>query len=118
MSIRLLADENIKGEVVRGLLRRDPQLDLLRAVDVGLQSVPGPQVLEWAANEDRILLTHDVATISHFAHERVANSEKMPGVIEISQSVPIGAVIDDILLLVACSQEGEWEGQILYLPLR
>lgn len=118
MSIRLLADENIKGEIVRGLLRREPELDLLRAQDVGLSSTPDPQVLEWAASEGRILLTHDVATITRFAYERVANGERMPGVIEISQSLPTSAVIEDILLLASCSQEGEWEGQVLYLPLR
>ena len=41
----------------------------------------------------------------------------MPGVFEVSLEVPIGRVIEDILLLVECSIEGEWEGQIRYLPL-
>lgn len=118
MSIRLLADENFDRDIVRGLLRREPQLDLLRAQDVGLRSVPDPQVLEWAANKNRILLTHDFATIVRFAYERVARGEKMPGVIEVKFSVPIGSVIDDILLFVTCSAQGEWEGQVLYLPLR
>jgi hypothetical protein len=26
-------------------------------------------------------------------------------------------LVEDILLLVECSLEGEWEGQVLYLPL-
>lgn len=42
----------------------------------------------------------------------------MPGVIEISRSIPIGQAIEEILLLAEFSEEGEWEGQILYLPLR
>jgi hypothetical protein len=29
----------------------------------------------------------------------------------------IGRTIDEILLLVHCSEEGEWEGEVLYLPL-
>ena len=40
----------------------------------------------------------------------------MPGVIEISTDAPIGRVIEDILVLVECSQEGELEGQVQYLP--
>lgn len=38
----------------------------------------------------------------------------MPGVIEISTDAPIGRVIEDVL--VECSQEGELEGQVQYLP--
>jgi hypothetical protein len=40
----------------------------------------------------------------------------MPGVIEISTSASIGRVIEDILLIVDCSVEGELEGQIHYIP--
>jgi hypothetical protein len=41
----------------------------------------------------------------------------MPGVFAVSQSIPIGVAIEDILILAECSSEGEWEGQIRYLPL-
>jgi len=41
----------------------------------------------------------------------------MPGVFEVSRSVSIATVIEDILLLCECSSEGEWEGQVRYLPL-
>jgi hypothetical protein len=41
----------------------------------------------------------------------------MPGVFELSRRVPLGQAIDDILLLAECSVDGEWEGQIRYLPL-
>lgn len=40
----------------------------------------------------------------------------MPGVIEISTDAPTGRVIEDILLLIECSQDGDMEGQIQYLP--
>ena len=42
----------------------------------------------------------------------------MPGVIEVSPTVPIGRVIEDILLLMDYSLDNEWDGQIIYLPLR
>jgi hypothetical protein len=42
----------------------------------------------------------------------------MPGVFEVSREVGIGTAIQDILLLVECSAENEWEGQVRYLPLR
>jgi hypothetical protein len=39
-------------------------------------------------------------------------------VFEVSRSVPIGTVIEDSMSLAESSLEGEWEGQIRYLPLR
>ncbi len=41
----------------------------------------------------------------------------MPGVFVVSRDIPIGSVIEDLLLLAECSLEEEWEGKVLYLPL-
>jgi predicted nuclease of predicted toxin-antitoxin system len=114
--IKLLADENFDNNIVRGLFRRNPEIDIVRVQDVGLSGKDDPTVLEWAAQEERILLTHDVATITRYAYDRVRQGQPMPGVIEISTDAPIGRVIEDVLLLAECGQEGELEGQIQYLP--
>ena len=42
----------------------------------------------------------------------------MPGLFEVSRQVPLGDAIEDLLLMARCSLEGEWEGRVLYLPLR
>ena len=42
----------------------------------------------------------------------------MLGIFEVSRDIVINIVIDDILLLAEYSLEGEWEGQVRYLPLR
>lgn len=55
-----LADENLDGNVVRRLLRRKKDLNIVRAQDVGLSGAKDTSLLEWAAHENRILLTHDV----------------------------------------------------------
>jgi hypothetical protein len=116
--LRLAADENFNNAIIRGLLRRKPDLDIIRVQDVGLSGAEDPVVLEWAAKEGRVLLTQDVTTITHHAYERVKAGQSMPGVFEVSRAVPIGTAIEDILLLAECSFEGEWEGQVRYLPLR
>lgn len=116
--LRLAADENFNFTIVRGLLRRNPELDIVRVQAVGLSGADDPTILAWAAQEGRVLLTHDVETITYYAYERVRANQAMPGVFEISRSIPLGQVIDDILLLVEGSFDGEWEGLIRYLPLR
>ena len=115
--LRLAADENFNNDIVRGLWRRKPELDIVRIQDIGLSGADDPTILEWAAQEERVLLTHDVSTITRYAYERVRAGRPMPGVFEISRAVPIGRAIADILLLAECSLDGEWEGQVRYLPL-
>src|SRR5437763_14057257 len=116
--LRLAADENFNNDIVRGVRRRNPAVDIARVQDAGLSQADDPAILEWAAREGRVLLTHDVSTMTKYAYERVGNGQPTPGVFEVGRKVPIGVAIDEILLLAECSSEGEWEGQVRYLPLR
>lgn len=116
--LRFAADENFNIHIVNGVLRRLPTADIVRAQDAGLEGADDSAVLEWAALEGRVLLTHDVNTITTFAYERVIQGLPMPGVFEVSLKVSITSAIEDILLLVECSVEGEWERQVNYLPLK
>lgn len=84
-------------------------LDVVRVRDVGLAQAPDPRILEWAAGEGRVLLTHDRSTMPGFAYERVRSGLSMPGVVEAPRRLPIGRAVDELELLVAGSREGEWE---------
>jgi len=116
--LRLAADENFNNNIVRGVLRHKANVDIVRIQEVGLSGADDPAVLEWAAQQGRILLTHDVSTITKYAYERIESGKIMSGVFEVSRTAPIGIVIEDIVLLIECSLEGEWENQIIYLPLK
>jgi hypothetical protein len=116
LSLKLLADENFDNTIVRGLWRRDPNIDIVRVQDVGLLGADDPTILAWAAEENRVLLTHDVATITSYAYERITKGQAMPGVIEVGTDARIGQVIEDILLLIECCLQEELAGQIHYLP--
>ena len=113
-----VADENFNNDILRGLLRRNPSLDIVRIQDVGLVHAPDTDVLQWAAQENRVLLTHDQNTLTKFAYQRVVEGKRMSGVIEVNRSAPMSVAIDDILLLAVLSKNRELEGQIIYLPLR
>lgn len=116
--LRLAADENFHNSITRGLLYRRPNLDIVRVQDAGLSGADDSTVLEWAAQEGRVLLTHDVSTITRYAYKRVQAGKQMPGVFEVNRTISIRAAIEDILLLADYSADGEWEGQVCYLPLR
>ncbi len=116
--LHLVADENFNNDIPRGIRRRNPAVDIVRVQDEGLSGADDPTVLEWAAQAGRVLLTHDVSTMTRPAYDRVRQGKPMPGVFEVSREVPIGVAIEEILVLAECSLAGEWEGQVRYLPLR
>ncbi len=118
MSVRFLADENLNREIVVGLRRLGQGVDIVRVQDVGLRTADDPEVLRWAANEGRALVTHDIATIPDFAHERVVAGLPMPGVFIVRAALPVGSVISDLVLLAEASDPAEWEGRVVYFPLR
>jgi predicted nuclease of predicted toxin-antitoxin system len=113
-----LSDEDFNNRIVRGLLRRFPHLNLLRVQDVGLAGKHDTEVLEWAAKEARLILTHDFATMLDFAYSRIESGLLMPGVIALSQDFPIGEAINELAVLIQYSLEDEWENQVVFIPLK
>ena len=117
VGIRLLMDEDFDNDILRGVVRQRPGVDIVRVQDVGLSGADDPRVLEWAAQHGRVLLTHDVTTMKTHAYDRIARSVPMPGVFAVPQQTPISVAIEEVLTLAECSLEGEWEGQVRHLPL-
>lgn len=113
---RLAADEDFNNAILRGLLRERPSLDIVRIQDSPMYGAKDPPVLEWLAQEGRVLLTHDVNTMTKHGGERLRKGLPMPGIIVVRQDCPIGRAIRDILIVLEASLEGELEGQIFYLP--
>jgi Domain of unknown function (DUF5615) len=115
--LRFLTDEDFDNDIVRGLLQRLPDFDVIRVQDAGLTRRADPVILDWAAKDGRILLTHDVTTMKPYAYARVASGLPMPGVFVVSQTRPLGLIIEHLILLTECSLGGEWEGRVRHVPL-
>jgi len=115
--LKLLLDQNLNDRIRRGILRRCPTIDLIRVQDAEISGADDPTVLAWAAEEYRVVITHDATTMTAFAYERVRAGLSMPGVFEVPRRVPLRRAIEDIVIIAECSNDGEWEGQVRYLPL-
>jgi hypothetical protein len=115
--LKLVSDENFDGDILRGLYRRRPSLEIVRAQDVGLSATPDSDVLAWAAVEGRILLTHDRDTMPNFAYDRVRAGQTMPGVFLVSDLMPVGQAIDEILLAIECLTPEECRDFVRFFPL-
>jgi hypothetical protein len=114
--IRFQADADLRYGIVLALRLREPSIDFASAFDSGLVRVPDPEVLEIAARQGRILVSHDRRTmVDHFRH-RLAEGKWSPGVFLVSQSAPIGDIVNAITLIWAASEALDWENQLRYLP--
>jgi hypothetical protein len=115
--LRLLSDENFNGDIVRGLLLRRPDMQIVRVQDVGLAGMDDASILAWAAINNRVVLTHDRATMPEYAYTRVIAGEKMLGLFVLNDRWPVGQAVHEILLVDACSEQADWKGRVVHLPL-
>jgi hypothetical protein len=116
--IKFAADENFNNIILRGIWRRQSEVDIVRIQDTEVVGATDDVVLAWAAAQDRILLTHDVNTLTGFAYDRVRQDLPMPGVFQVDDSASIDTVIADILLIANVSHADEWVDQVRYIPLQ
>jgi hypothetical protein len=115
--LQILADENFNQDIVSGILLRDPGADIVNVHVVGLVATDDREILEWAANHGRALLTHDVNTVTRYAYERIRAGRPLAGVFAVPLDAPVKRVIDDLILMLACSETDEWQDRVTYLPL-
>ena len=118
MTVRFLADEDVRADIIQGcVLRtrgRHPGREERR-----LERKQDPVLLELAAEQDRILITHDRNTMTGHFYERVAAGKSGPGLFIVPKwPSTVGQVIESLLLVWAASQAQEWRNQIVYLPFR
>lgn len=115
--IRLASDEDFHEDIVRGLSRRAPVLEIVTVRSAGLRGADDPAILAWAASQGRVLLTHDRQTMSRFAYDRVERGQAMPEVFIVDNQMPIGQAIEEILLAAECGTEDEWKNLVTFFPL-
>lgn len=115
--IRLLIDENFDQRIVRALRLRVPQINYVTVQQVGLRGVSDPDLLTFAASENRIIVTHDVNTMPRHASHRMRQARPMTGVIVVPEGLEIGPAVYDLEIIVECAAAGDLLNQIQYLPL-
>jgi len=116
MPPKFLADHDLNEQIVIGVLRRAPQVTFVRVRDVGLAEQPDPVILNYAAEEGLILVSHDVNTMSATAYARMEQGQPMAGLLLVPQMSPIGPIIENLLLMWSASDATEWEYQVVFLP--
>jgi len=100
---------------LEALHKRFPDLDVVRIQDTHLYQAPDPEVLEWAAQENRIVLTHDVQTLVGDAYERLKQGLPMPGVILVPSTLAIGKAIYELGVMIGAGQPDDFDNQVVFV---
>jgi len=117
--VKWLADENFRNAIIRGILRQRPAFDIVRAQDIPQLSGQDDRVLlRAAAAEGQVVVTHDVSTMIPAMREQIRVASRCSPIVFVPDSLPVGSVIEDLLLLDECATEADWAAGVLYLPLR
>jgi hypothetical protein len=117
VKVRFLADADLNKAIVSGVIRREPSVDFLTAHAAGLRGLTDPEVLTLAAQQRRVLVSHDVGTMpAHFRSFRRAGN-RSAGVFLVPQSLDTGAAIEELMLIWRASDSAEWENRLVWLPL-
>ncbi len=114
---RFLTDEDFNNDILRGVLRHLPELDVVRVQDVGLRTVEDSIILAWAAQEGRVILTHDASTMIDAAYQRTREDLPMPGLIAVRRLAPLAASISDIMFVAQAGTPLDLQDQVRHIPL-
>ena len=117
MSILFQADNDLKRIIVDATLRREPRIDFQIAQAARLDDLDDEAVLRLAASHSRILVSHDKRTMPKALASFVASGGTSPGVLlVIPQNVPIGDVVETLILIWADDRADDWRNLIAKIP--
>lgn len=115
--IRLLFDEHVEESILTGIRLRLPGADILNVQAASIRGMSDHDLLEWAHSENRIIVSRDVNTMIGFAYQRVMASLPITGLIVLSSTMSIGRAIEELVIILCCSEASEYENRVVHLPI-
>jgi len=114
---KFLADHDLNEQIVVGVLRRAPTAEFRRVRELGFAARNDAFLLDYAAGQALIIVSHDVNTMPAAAYERVAAGRTVAGLIMVQQTFPVGPIIDQLLMIWSATDQEEWTNQVVFLPM-
>lgn len=115
MKVRFQADADLNEDIVKGVLRREPKVDFRTATSAHLRGLSDLDVLTFAAEEGRILVSHDRKTMPRTFGQFI-QGKTSPGLFLISQKTDLVAAIESLLLAWSASDHEEWVKRMVVIP--
>jgi hypothetical protein len=115
--LRLLLDEDVPQDILKGLRHRRPVFPLADVREMGLGSTPDATILAWAAEHQWIVVTRDRNTLIAEAYTRIESGAPVLGVLVVPQRPNIGEMIDNLEYIGAVGIPTDFDNPIRYLHI-
>jgi hypothetical protein len=122
MSVPLLCDENVRGFLPNAIERKA----LLEGVPVDVVSVGDAEnlpfgstdaaILEWAAQEGRVLITLDKSTVPAVFRERMNQGFGSAGVLMMRHHASIRDVVEYLVLVACLGTPPDYRDRLKWFP--
>jgi hypothetical protein len=109
VKIRFQADNDLRKAISRAIIRRNSQIDFRTTPNTDVE------VLELAAREGRILISHDFQTMPG-RFRKFIESQRSPGVFLIAQDLPVSEASESLVAIWAATAPEEWENRLCLIP--
>jgi Domain of unknown function (DUF5615) len=114
--VRFQADADLNHHIVAATRQREPGIDFQSAAELDLEGVSDPDILELAAEQGRVLVTHDRRTMPNYFRTRLVGRKTSPGVLIAPQFAPVDLIVEALILIWSASDSEDWRNQIYHLP--
>ncbi len=115
-----LLDENVPLIIQTQLEQMGPDIKVYAIGDGAApdKGTPDPDILAWIETYGCMLITNNRATMPVHLQKHLSQGRHISGIIQLPKRINIGKILEDLLLIYAASEPGEFQNQIVYLPLR
>lgn len=118
-NISYLLDENVDPILRTELLRHDSDLTVWQ---VGMLGAPefgtlDPEILIWCEENSFVLVTNNRKSMPVHLQDHLTQGRHTPGIFTLSSEMSLGEMIEELLLIASASFKGEFQDQIIYLPI-
>lgn len=119
-----LLDENTAGWVASAFRRRwhagtEPRLDVVRVGDFDAPpyGTQDPELLIWAEEYGRVLLTEDRNTMPTFLERHLEAGRSSPGVLILRAGMTVPELVRELELTAVAGHADDFRDQVRYIPL-
>ena len=119
MKIRFLLDENLDPAINRGLIQRDPAIDIVCIGDAEAppKATADPAILVYVERTARLLVTNNRVSLPGHLAAHFAAGRRHWGIFQMGDQLSLGEVIDELSLLWEVSEAEERRDIVEWLPL-
>lgn len=122
MAIAFVLDEQLRGVLWKSIIRHNKtSAEMIDATRVGdpldlPRGTPDSELLEWAANEDRVVISLDRKTLIKQFGEFLGTGKSSPGILLIRSKATIPEVVEFLSVATAIGTPSEFANRFQFIP--